>query len=222
MQQQCPDFPFPLCNKLQSHHLMLVLVIPGPVKTASSHSFPTELLTGSASYSHSCWTNVDHAWAAGSISQRWKCPIHRFPRGEEAELSPCKHPIACPLLEQGLIIFDLTSTGSRFKQYWSSEEEVEDLAHTRKQTAWQGSWLHLQLVRNCWKQQSKVDHLVSLMRAASVFSFNSNWVWITQVHFPCLVNEESLTVLPQRPASTRLLLEIQEAYPGMGLHQADV
>lgn len=100
MQQQCPEYPFPLCNKLRSHRLMLVLVTTDPVKTVSSNSFRLELLTGGASYSHDSWTKADGLpWAAGSISRRWKCLIQCFLGEEEAKPSPCKHPITCCVLE---------------------------------------------------------------------------------------------------------------------------
>lgn len=62
----------------------------------------------------------------------------------------------CRISEARAHVFDLTSTVSRFKQHWSSEVEVEDLAHTRKQRAQEGSWLYLHLVGNCWKPQSRV------------------------------------------------------------------
>lgn len=44
----------------------------------------------------------------------------------------------CRISEERVHIFDVTSTGRRFKLCWLSEEEVDDLPHTRKQTAWQG------------------------------------------------------------------------------------
>lgn len=99
LRQQCPEFPFLLCNELRNRCLTLVLVIPGPVKTVSSNSFLPELLTGGASCSHGSWTKADHAWVAGSISQRWKRLIQCFPSGEEAKPSSCKHPIACSVPE---------------------------------------------------------------------------------------------------------------------------
>lgn len=51
--------------------------------------------------------------------------------------------------------------------------------------------MYLQLVGNCWKQQSKVDHLVTVMRATYVFSSNSNRDWMTQVHFPSLITNSA-------------------------------
>lgn len=48
---------------------MLVLVTPDPVKTVSSNSFLSELLTGGASYSHGSWTKADRTQAAASIRE---------------------------------------------------------------------------------------------------------------------------------------------------------
>lgn len=73
---------------------MLVLVTPDPVKTVSSNSFLSELLTRGASYSHGSWTKADRTQAAASIRL-----IQCFLRGEEDKSSPGKHPILCSVLE---------------------------------------------------------------------------------------------------------------------------
>lgn len=76
-------------------NLIVVLVTPDPVKTVSSNSFLSKLLTDGASYSHGSWTKADHTRAASSIREESVSLIQCSPRGEEEKSPSCKHPIPC-------------------------------------------------------------------------------------------------------------------------------
>lgn len=76
-------------------NLMVVLVTPDPVKTVSSNSFLSKLLTDGASYSHGSWTKADRTRAASSIREESVSLIQCSPRGEEEKSPSCKHPIPC-------------------------------------------------------------------------------------------------------------------------------
>lgn len=77
----------------------MVLVTPDPVKTVSSNSLLSKLLTGGASYSHGSWTKADCTWAAYSSKEGSVSLTQCFPRGEEDKSSPGKHPIPCSVLK---------------------------------------------------------------------------------------------------------------------------